>query len=297
MAKSKLQTFLLLATVLGLAGVSCSVMTTRADSFDWLHDYEEALRSAKAEKKPIFAYLETDWCTYCRQMEATTLKDEAMIASMRDQYVWLKLNAESDAQGRALRDRFSIVSYPGMLILDSDGEEIDRLSGYLSVQDFQKKVTDYTHGPRSFRRLKERAEQEPDDGENLFYLAERHREREEFRSSAEAYAGALKSDPENVLGLADQSLYYQSLSLTMVNEVADVLPLLDALERDYPESPLVPDSVLLRGQIYSYAGLKGKARTTFSSYLDKYPDHGYAGRVRQILSSLGGQGMPLVSSH
>lgn len=291
------KTLLLLATAgLVLPWAGCSVQSAQANSFDWIHDYDKALELSQAQSKPIFAYLETDWCTYCRQMEATTLQDEQLIKEMGGNYIWLKLNAESDEAGVMLRDRFKVSSYPGMLILTSQGEEVDRLSGYLSSQEFRQKVESLAHGPMAVKRLKERLDKTPDDAELHFQLAERRRAREEFDLAAASYSRYLELDPQNKVGMIDHALYYRAAMLSVMGDIDASLEQLLRLEKEFPQSRYMADTVLLEGQIYQHKGMNDQARQAFRTYLAKYPEHGYADRVEAMLSRIP-EGLPMVKSH
>ena len=293
----RLNTMLLLAlAALLLSLPACSVQSAQANSFDWLHDYEKALERSKAQSKPIFAYLETDWCTYCRQMERTTLKDQQLIEDMGGKYVWLKLNAESDEEGIMLRDRFGITSFPGMLILTSQGEEVDRLSGYLSSQEFRQKVEWLAHGPMAVKRLKERLAKAPEDAELHFQLAERRRAREEFALAAESYGRYLGLDSQNQLGMLDHALYYRAAMFSMTGDIEESLEQLLRLEGEFPQSRYRADTVLLKGQIYQHKGLRPQARKAFRTYLAQYPEHGFADRVQALLSRIP-EDLPMVKSH
>ncbi|MEE8583681.1 MAG: thioredoxin fold domain-containing protein [Acidobacteriota bacterium] len=275
---------------------ACSVQSAQANSFDWIHDYEKALEMAKSQSKPIFAYLETDWCTYCRQMEQTTLKDQRLIEEMGSKFIWLKLNAERDEEGIMLRDRFGITSFPGMLILTSKGEEVDRLSGYLSSQEFRRKVDWLAHGPMAVKRLKERLAKTPEDAELHFQLAERRRAREEFALAAESYGRYLELDPRNQVGMFDHALYYQAAMLSMTGDVDRSLKHLLRLEGEFPQSRYMADAVLLKGQIYQHKGMRFQARNAFRTYLAEYPRHGFADQVQARLSRIP-EDLPMVKSH
>ena len=57
----------------------------------WEKDYHQALKKAQKENKPLVAYLFTDWCTYCQQMERETFSDASLVKKIGKEYVWLKL--------------------------------------------------------------------------------------------------------------------------------------------------------------------------------------------------------------
>ncbi len=293
----RINTLLVLAAVaLAPSMPACSVQSAQANSFDWIHDYEMALEKSQAQSKPIFAYLETDWCTYCREMEQTTLIDQQLIEDMGSKYVWLKLNAERDEEGIMLRDRFGINSFPGMLILTSKGEEVDRLTGYLSSQEFRQKVEWLAHGPMAVKRLNERLAQAPEDAELHFQLAERRRAREEYPLAVESYGRYLELDAQDQFGMLDHALYYRAAMLSMTGDIDQSLQDLLRLEDKFPQSRYMPDAVLLKGQIYQHKGQRSQARKAFRTYLAKYPAHGYAERVQSLLSRIP-EDLPMVKSH
>ncbi|HSR66839.1 MAG TPA: thioredoxin fold domain-containing protein [Acidobacteriota bacterium] len=291
---SKLLTHLLIFLLLPVAA---ACMSAQADGFDWIHDYDEALFRAQEQGKPIFAYLETDTCTYCRQMEATTLKDRSLIEDVGDDFIWLKLDAEKDQHGIALRERFRVDSFPGMLVLDAKGREWDRFTGYTPADELRRKL-DQATGPNSFRVLLERIDADPSDAQAQFLIAERLRDREQWKEAAQAYADYLRADAGNSLKRADQALYYRAVGLSMSGQVMESLKTLETLEAGYPSSPFMPDSVLFRGQLLQHLERNQEARIAFETYLQRYPEHGYAPQVRDILSKLpGGTALPMARSH
>lgn len=289
---------ILAAAALLLAAPSCSTMTSSADSFDWTHNLDQALASSQAQDKPIFAFLETKTCSICMQMKRTTFKDQELIGAIGDDYVWLRLDAEDDAQGRELAKRFRVFSFPGMLLLDSQGDEIDRLMGYMPAEEFRSSIVSLTTGPGSLRSLQARAQMNPQDPRAHFELAERRRQREEYSEAAMIYLKSVQLDPKNEGGKVDDGMYFLSLCLAMVNQPKESLQYLEALESRFPNTSLMADLLLLRGQLHQHLGNSSLARTSYRSYLDRFPNHGFAARVRGEMAKLGTVGaLPMASSH
>ncbi|UTW64609.1 DUF255 domain-containing protein [bacterium SCSIO 12741] len=56
---------------------------------------QEAEAAVKVEPKKIFIDLYTDWCGWCKRMDATTFKDPAVIEYMHRNYYSVKFDAES----------------------------------------------------------------------------------------------------------------------------------------------------------------------------------------------------------
>ena len=107
---------------------------------DWKTSPERAFGEAQEEGVPVLVFLYTDWCTYCRQMDRTTFSDAEVIREMSKEFVWLRLNAETDPNGIRMQQRFLVSGFPTLLILDSQGREIDRLQGYVPPPYFAEAV-------------------------------------------------------------------------------------------------------------------------------------------------------------
>ncbi|HXK62481.1 MAG TPA: thioredoxin family protein, partial [Acidobacteriota bacterium] len=84
-----------------------ALLTGRSDSLDWHRDYASALATAKARNQMVVAYIYTDWCMYCKKMEAETFSSE-QVKREAGRFVWLKLNPEQDADGARLRQQYAL---------------------------------------------------------------------------------------------------------------------------------------------------------------------------------------------
>ena len=92
----------------------------------WEKDYHQALRKAQEENKTIVAYLFTDWCTYCQQMERETFSDVSLVKKMGKEYIWLKLNAETNQDGQRLQKES--VPSTGVVPLVWDSPQLEVIS-------------------------------------------------------------------------------------------------------------------------------------------------------------------------
>ncbi|GAB2610366.1 thioredoxin family protein [Belliella aquatica] len=60
----------------------------------WL-DFEQLEDSLQVNPKPVFLYFHTDWCTYCRKMEAEVFSKPFIIAELSENYYAVKFDAEN----------------------------------------------------------------------------------------------------------------------------------------------------------------------------------------------------------
>ena len=250
----------------------------------WIQSYQQALKQAQQEGKLILAYLYTDWCGYCKKMEAETFTDQAVIDEMSDSYVWLKLNAETDPEGRQLQERFNITGYPGLLLLDGDGQDMERISGFVPAGAFRQRVAAAAGGPDSFVSLLRTASEEPDSIDVQYRLAEEYIERGDFSAAIERLRRVIELDPENGSGKADLSYYYLALSLASQGNEDMALLELDSLESSFPGSDYIADSAFLRGQIHYHSGNRDQAEKVLAAYVQDYPEHIHVSKARDILA-------------
>ena len=269
--------------------VGYSLYRSLPDRLPWIQSYEQALNQAQLEGKLILAYLFTDWCGYCKKMEAETFTDKTVIDEMSDRYVWLKLNAETDEEGRQLQGRFNITGYPGMLLLDGEGQEMGRISGFVPAGAFRERVAAAAGGPGSFVSLLRTAGREPGSVDAQYRLAEKYIERGDFPLAIERLRRVVELDPENDAGMTDLSYYYLALSLASQGNEEKALLELDSLDSSFPQSDYIADSAFLRGQIYYHSGNQDQAHEVLAAYVQEHPEHVHVSKARDILAEREGE--------
>ena len=283
---------LLVAAALA-AGIILSSRDTSV--FNWERSYDAAIQRARAEDRHLIAYLYTDWCSYCRRMEAETFADDRVRAEAA-RYVWLKLNPEKDADGARLHKQFDVAGYPTILIFDKQGRRIDQVEGFLPPDQFLNALSAMISGPESLSALEERAAKAPESGEAQYALASKYLFLNDYKSAADAFSKAIALDPDNRESRTELAYYHLAVCLASDRQQSKANEALDRFARLYPESQLAADALILRGQIYYHEGDWTRSTESFESFLEKYPRHEKAPIVRRMLAEVH-QEMPLRSSH
>ena len=102
-------------------------------STKWEHDYQAALRRAKAEHKVIFMDLWTEWCGPCLYLQKNVFPSAEGQAALAKVVPYSALVQKRDGtpvpEGTKLADQFKLNAFPTLVILDSDGKELRRQVG------------------------------------------------------------------------------------------------------------------------------------------------------------------------
>jgi thioredoxin-related protein len=126
-------------------------------------DLEAAQAEAAQRGTVVMIEFYTDWCNWCRRLEADTFSVPAVRREL-GQIVSLRRNAETD--GVDLASRFDVVSYPTMVFLDPAGNEMDRILGYLPPDEFLNRV-ERIHTGDTFLACLRQLEEDPGDLEAI----------------------------------------------------------------------------------------------------------------------------------
>lgn len=118
----------------------------------WM-SFEQALAESKKTKKKIFIDVYTDWCGWCKKMDAATFSNQKLAAYVNKKYYAVKLDAESmktfEYKGKTVSERelagqiFQVTAYPTTVYLDENFDMLSPVPGYLDVPTFDKIITFY----------------------------------------------------------------------------------------------------------------------------------------------------------
>ena len=154
---------LLLLASLIIAGPSCArddtareqARATEKQQKDlpakWLA-FDDGLAKARTEDKPIFVEFYAEWCIFCKKFQKETINDQKVARMLSENFVYVRLNGENSESrvrynGKSLSNvelsqAFGINAYPSLVFLDSKGQAITLLSGFVPPHQFMP-VLDY----------------------------------------------------------------------------------------------------------------------------------------------------------
>jgi thiol:disulfide interchange protein DsbD len=119
-----------------------------AGELPWLTDEAEALRIARAERKPIVIDFWADWCTACKELDHTAWSD-ARVREEARRFVLLKLDGsessaavKSGAFDRSM-EKYGVLGLPTVLFIDAYGRELparERVTAAVSAEEMVRRL-------------------------------------------------------------------------------------------------------------------------------------------------------------
>ncbi|MFI5251885.1 MAG: thioredoxin family protein [Bacteroidota bacterium] len=107
--------------------------------------FDEASAQASKSKKKVLVDVYTDWCKWCKKMDADTYSDSTVMNYLNKKFVVAKLNAESEDQvtfegekhtSAEFAQMLGVKGYPTIVFFGPDGKVITALSTYLDAEKF-----------------------------------------------------------------------------------------------------------------------------------------------------------------
>jgi thioredoxin-related protein len=109
--------------------------------------FDQGLRLAREQHKPVFVYFGRFGCAWCDQVNKQTFVDPELRALYIKDYVLVYVDSESGKRLRLpsgeriteadLGVRYKAFATPLFLYLDADGKELARIPGIQTVQNFR----------------------------------------------------------------------------------------------------------------------------------------------------------------
>ena len=125
------------------------------DNIKW-YTIEEAQKLSRENPKKVFIDVYTDWCGWCKKMDATTFKDSKIVKILNENFYAVKLDGEGKdmivfkdkeykfvPQGRKGYHELAAalmngkLSYPTTVYLDENLNLLQPIPGYMKVEDLE----------------------------------------------------------------------------------------------------------------------------------------------------------------
>ena len=131
-----------------------------APLINW-YSFEEAMEMMEKEKRKLFFEVYTEWCRWCKEMDATTLQQPHIAQYLNENYYPIKFDAEYKNEIKfkekvyefvlrprtggyhALVDEFldGKLMFPTLVFMDEEQNLIQAISGFQVPDEFERIIT------------------------------------------------------------------------------------------------------------------------------------------------------------
>ena len=114
--------------------INALASSTQVKEIEW-HSYDDGMARGKFEKKKVFLHFTAAWCYYCGVMEDKTFKDPAIISSLNENFISIKVDYDRETK---TSDFYRVRGLPDTIFIADDGRIIGRRPGYIPPQLFKR---------------------------------------------------------------------------------------------------------------------------------------------------------------
>lgn len=110
------------------------------------YGFDEGLAKANKEEKPVLIDFYTDWCHWCKVMDEKTFKNNDVAKKLKDRFIAIRIDAEAQNEtvtykgqnftNMELTRAFRVTGFPSLGFLDSAGEVITVIPGFIPPETF-----------------------------------------------------------------------------------------------------------------------------------------------------------------
>lgn len=119
-----------------------ALVPTQKNSVEWEMYSEKSVENI-SNKKGILIDFYADWCIPCKELDALTFSDQRVI-DLSKEFATFKADMTKSVSPEVelLRNKYSIIGVPTVLILSTDGSELHRITGFVNADEFYKILSD-----------------------------------------------------------------------------------------------------------------------------------------------------------
>jgi tetratricopeptide (TPR) repeat protein len=251
-------------------------------SIPWVKKLPDALKQARELKKPVLAYFFLRDSEFCQKIEEGLFTDRAVLDEA-EKFVCARVNAAADA---GLARKFDVRGAPTILLLDSEGNEMARVTGLVDKPALLTKLSESRRSKLTFREAKRLASRNPGDVQANWKVAEGYLEDGREDLAEPHLRNVVAHDEENRYGYTDNAMFALGYCLGRRGEYAQAAYSLAHLLERWPNFKDKDKALYCLGLSQLALGRQDKGRAALEQLIREFPDGAIVKSAKVALDKL-----------
>jgi tetratricopeptide (TPR) repeat protein len=183
----------------------------------------------------------------------------------------VKYDSEKGA-GIEISKKYRVGAWPTIMLLDSDGKEIDRIVGFVEPEKFIEVIGDYQNGIGTVADFEARVKKNPGDAEAWKALGTKYADAIRGQEANDAFTKYLQLTPE-ISGEEKAEAFYSIGEAYYVDKsYEEAAKIFAGVIEEFPESEWRDAATTRLARAYYGLGRIEECVTIYKAYADRHPD-------------------------
>ena len=254
-------------------------------SIRWEHRFDEAVKKARAAKKPIMIDFWADWCTWCHRLDQTTYVDPVVV-KLSEEFIAVKVDTEGGKKNQDIALRYNVATLPTITFITPGGRQLLTLKGFQGPGQFPRTMEAARDAAVRIMALESALDRDPKNPAALFGLGVHLFEQEFYEDSRALLYRAAELDRERPVKDRKQARMLIGIIQNYDHKYAEGESILKEALGIQPLTEYDPKMLFVLARLYVAWNKKDSARNVLRSLIQDHPDSSVTPKARELLRSL-----------
>ena len=254
-------------------------------SIRWEHRFDEAVKKARAAKKPIMIDFWADWCSWCHRLDQTTYVDPVVVKLSED-FIALKLDTEGGKKNQDIALHYNVATLPTITFITPGGRQILTLKGFQGPGQFPRTMETAREKAIHVMGFESAIDRDPKNAAALFGLGVHLFEQEFYEESRALLSRAISTDAHRPVGDRKQARMLIGIIQNYDRKYQEGETVLKEALELRPVTEYDPKAMFVLARLYVAWNKKDAARSVLRSLVKDHADSSVTPKARELLKSL-----------